>query len=305
MEEAVAAVENAFLLLGQGRGDNKARQRPRLERSGLQVMAAALEGVGMGLKAYTISERGARFVVLLWAPDTGDLLAMIEADKLGQMRTGAATGVATRCLSRSDSSTVGIIGSGWQARSQLEAVCLVRPIRSSWVYSPNPEHRSAFAEDMSRKLGVPVEPVQDAESAVGQADIVVTVTKSEKPLFAGSLLRDGTHINAAGSNRSTAQELDISAIERMDLITVDHLPQAQIEAGDLIPAVDCGVLTWDHVVELADVVSGRVAGRTNERMLTLFESQGAALEDVAVARVIYENARKKSMGTWLPESILG
>ncbi|HUV06667.1 MAG TPA: ornithine cyclodeaminase family protein, partial [Spirochaetia bacterium] len=138
MEEAVAAVENAFLLLGQGRGDNKARQRPRLERSGLQVMAAALEGVGMGLKAYTISERGARFVVLLWAPDTGDLLAMIEADKLGQMRTGAATGVATRCLSRSDSSTVGIIGSGWQARSQLEAVCLVRPIRSSWVYSPNP-----------------------------------------------------------------------------------------------------------------------------------------------------------------------
>lgn len=305
MEEAVDAVELAFRKLGEERADNKPRQRPRIKGSMLQFMGAAVDGVGMGLKAYTVASKGVRFVVLLWDLESGDLQAVIEANKLGQMRTGAASGVATRYLSRTDSSTVGIIGSGWQARSQLEAVCSVRSISRILAFSRNPAHCKTFAEEMSESLNITVEAAPDAISVVTEVDILITITNSDKPLFDGSMLRPGTHVNAAGSNRRTAQEIDLETIERMDLIAIDQRIQGQLESGDLIPAVRKKVITWEHVIELGQIVAGRVPGRTSETQLTLFESLGIAAEDVAVAHCVYDNACREGAGTPLIDSILG
>jgi ornithine cyclodeaminase/alanine dehydrogenase len=157
MDEALAAVEEAFRLQGVGKADNHPRQRPKLGHATLQVMPAAVAGMGFGLKAYTVASGGVRFVVLLWDEETGNLEAAIEAGLMGQMRTGAASGVATRYLARPDAATVGMFGTGTQAPTQLEAVCAVRPIERVWVYSRKQEHRERFAAEMSDRLGVAVE----------------------------------------------------------------------------------------------------------------------------------------------------
>ncbi len=298
-------MEMAFRKLGEARADNKPRQRPRIKGSMLQFMGAAVDDIGMGLKAYTVTSKGVRFVVLLWDLDSGDLQAVIEANKLGQMRTGAASGVATRYLAREDAETVGIIGSGWQARSQLEAVCSVRSITRVLAYSRNPLNCRIFTNEMSERLGVAIEMVSDAVDVVEEADVLITITNSDKPLFDGSKLRPGTHVNAAGSNRRTAQEIDLEAIERMDLITIDQRIQGQLESGDLIPAIRKKIITWENVIELGAIVAGQLPGRTGASQLTLFESLGIAAEDVAVARIVYDKACEMGAGTPLIDSILG
>lgn len=305
MEDTIAAVEEAFRLHGLGEADNRPRQRPRLSRSLIQVMPAAVPGAGFGLKAYTVGSKGVRFVVLLWDGDTGDLQAVIEANKLGQMRTGAASGVATRHLAREDATTLGLFGTGGQAPTQLEAVCAVRPIEHVWVYSRTAEHREAFAREMSDELGISIEAVDEPRRAVVEADVVVTITDARDPLFDGGWLRPGTHINAAGSNRANAREIDLETVRRAHLITVDDRAQARVEAGDLIAAVDAGVIDWDDVLELGQVVAGSVAGRSAENAITLFESLGVAMEDVAVARHVHELALEAGAGEGMPETVLG
>jgi ornithine cyclodeaminase/alanine dehydrogenase-like protein (mu-crystallin family) len=305
MDDALAAVEEAFRLQGLGEADNHPRQRPRLARSMLQVMPAAVAGMGFGLKAYTIASGGVRFVVLLWAEETGDLEAVIEAGFMGQMRTGAASGVATEYLARQDAATVGMFGTGTQAPAQLEAVCAVRPIEHVWVYSRSPEGRQRFAGEMSDRFGGAVEAASAPREVVAEADIVITITKASEPLFDGDWLRPGVHVNAAGSNRAQAREIDARTVERASLITIDDRAQGQIEAGDLIAAAGEGVLAWDDVVELGQVVAGIVDGRQDDHSVTLFESLGAAIEDVAVARRVYEKAVVLGLGEELPETILG
>jgi len=305
MDDALDAVEEAFRLQGLGRTDNRPRQRPRLERTMLQVMSAALPGIGFGLKAYTIASGGVRFVVLLWDEETGDLQAVIEAAYMGQMRTGAASGVATRHLARSDAATVGIFGTGTQAPTQLEAVCAVRPIEHVWAYSPTPEHRRRFAAEMSERLDVTVDPVDTPRAAVTDADVVITITKAAEPLFDGDWLRPGVHVNAAGSNRPSAREIDLRTVERADLVTIDDRAQGRVEAGDLIAAVEQGALSWDRVVELGQIVAGTRKGRRAPDDVTLFESLGVAIEDVAVARRVVDKALRLDVGEDLPETILG
>ena len=305
MDDALDAVEEAFRLQGLGRTDNRPRQRPRLERTMLQVMSAALPGIGFGLKAYTIASGGVRFVVLLWDEETGDLQAVIEAAYMGQMRTGAASGVATRHLARSDAATVGIFGTGTQAPTQLEAVCAVRPIEHVWAYSPTPEHRRRFAAEMSERLDVTVDPVDTPRAAVSDADVVITITKAAEPLFDGDWLRPGVHVNAAGSNRPSAREIDLRTVERADLVTIDDRAQGRVEAGDLIAAVEQGALSWDRVVELGQIVAGTRKGRRAPDDVTLFESLGVAIEDVAVARRVVDKALRLDVGEDLPETILG
>jgi ornithine cyclodeaminase/alanine dehydrogenase len=305
MDEALAAVEEAFRLQGLGRADNHPRQRPRLEHSLLQVMPAAVPGMGFGLKAYTVASGGVRFVVLLWDEETGDLQAVIEAAHLGQMRTGAASGVATKALARSDAATVGIFGTGTQAPTQLEAVCAVRPIEHVWAYSSTPRHRRRFAARMTERLGVPVQAVDAPRAVVAEADIVITITKASQPLFDGDWLPPGVHVNAAGSNRPAAREIDARTVERADLVTIDDLAQGRIEAGDLLAAERAGALDWDDVLELGQVVAGKAAGRRDDEAITLFESLGVAIEDVAVARRVYQRALASGVGQPLPQTILG
>jgi len=305
MDDAIDAVEEAFRRHGHGQADNRPRQRPRLSDTILQVMPAAVAGMGLGLKAYTVGARGVRFLVLLWDEHTGDLEAVIEAGHLGQMRTGAASGVATKHLARADASTVAIFGTGTQAPRQLEAVCAVRPVERIRAHSRTPAHSVRFSDAMMERLGLPVEPVETERETVEEADIIITITKSSEPLFDGDWLRPGAHVNAAGSNRSEAQEIDTRTLERASLVTIDDRDQGRIEAGDLLAAERQDVLCWDEVLELSQVVAGCHPGRRAPEGITVFESLGVAMEDVAVARTVYEKALEAGAGEVMPETLLG
>lgn len=294
--DAIEALERTFRAQAEGRAVNLPRQRVRWPGGTLHVMAAGDLGSGyVGLKAYTAVGGQTRFVVLLFHAERGELLAIIEADRLGRLRTGAATGLATRYLARPDARVVGMIGAGRQAATQLMAVCAVRPIAEARVYSPTPERRAAFAHRMRETLGIPVQAVERPEAAVEGADILITITSAREPVLRGAWLRPGVHLNAAGSNALLRRELDEEAIARADLIVIDSRAQGQIEAGDFLEPLERGHLQWERVYELRDVVAGRV-GRAHPEQITLFKSLGIALEDIAVAAVAYERARAQGAG---------
>jgi ornithine cyclodeaminase/alanine dehydrogenase-like protein (mu-crystallin family) len=212
------------------------------------------------------------------------------------MRTGAASGVATKYLARASAKTVGVYGTGWQAQSQLEAVCAARDIESVKVYSRSPENRARFCEDMSARLnGVNIAPVEKPEEAA-DAGVIITITTSREPVLQGAWLKPGAHINAAGGNSILRRELDDEAVRRSSFIAVDSIDQAKIEAGELVTAVEKGLLTWERVKELRYVVSGEMRGRTSDGQITLFKSLGVAIEDVATAAVLYRKAKDQNVG---------
>ncbi|MFQ5790158.1 MAG: ornithine cyclodeaminase family protein [Acidobacteriota bacterium] len=302
MEDALSAVEEAFHELGMGRGVNRPRSRVKLPGIMLHVMPAGIsEGRSLGLKAYTVGREGkARFLFLLFSSETGELLAVLEADRLGQMRTGAASGVATRYMSRPDSTTVGIYGTGWQARSQLRAVSAVRAVRRGVAYSRNEARRRAFCEEMTRLLSFPVRPVPSPEQVAREAEILITATTAAEPVLQGEWLRPGQHINAIGSNFAQKSEIDEAVVRRANAIAVDSKEQALLECGDLLGPVSAGVLSWEEVHELGDIVTDKVPGRSRPEDITLFESQGIAIEDVAVALRVYDRGRQQGVGMPLP-----
>ena len=298
MSEAVEALDRIFREAAAGTVSNMSRYRVPLTRGSHQVMAASSAELGFtGLKTYvTGGGGGSQMVVLLYSTETAQPVAFIAANSLGAIRTGAASGLATRYMARAESSTAGVIGSGSQARTQLAAICAVRPIERALVYSKTPAHRESFAAEMSRELGVAVEAVDSPEAAVAEADVVCVITNAREPVVDGAALRDGTHVNAAGSNSWTRRELDEAAVRRAGLVVVDDLADAKIECGDLIWAAERRVFRWERAVELRDVVGGRVAGRPSPEAITLFESQGLALEDVAAGAYVYHQAIERGMG---------
>lgn len=297
METAIKAVEDALRHQAEGKATVRPRHRVATPVSQLHVMSAGDRELGVfGLKTYTVSRKGARFLVLLYEAATGDLLAMIEADRLGQMRTGAASGVATKYMSRESSDTVGVFGTGWQAESQLKAVCAVRRIRSIKAYGRDPERREAFSRRMSSMLRVEVTPASTPEEAARGRAIIITATSARAPVFDGSLVEPGAHINAVGSNFLSKSEIDVETVRRADVIAVDSLEQSRMEAGDLLPAIERGVISWESVEELGGIVAGRVRGRASEEDVTLFKSNGIALEDIAVALPVYNRARERGVG---------
>ena len=227
-------------------------------------------------------------------------MALIEANLLGQMRTGATSGVATKYMARPDAKIIGCFGTGFQARSQLKAVCCVRRIERIDVYGRNDDRRRAFASEMGEFCGVPTLAVHTPEEAAAEKDIVVCATSSKAPLFDGHVLDEGTHINAVGSNYLTKAEIDVTTIRRADRIICDSLEACRLEAGDFVPALEDGSLDWPRVHELPDVVVGRETGRAHPEDITLFKSVGLGLEDLAVAVRIYERARDEGIGLPLP-----
>ncbi len=297
MDEAIVAVDHALCLLGKSDAVNRPRSRVRAGKLTLHTMPAGSLEIGyVGMKAYTTGPSGARFYFLQFDANDGRLVALMEADRLGQIRTGAATGVATRYMSRQESKKVGIYGTGWQARSQLEAIALVRPIESVVAYSPRLERRSIFCQEMSQLLSIPVTACDAPEEVTQSADIVVVATNSREPVLRGDWLLPGQHVNAIGSNNLKRIEVDKEVIARANFIATDSVEQAKIECGDLAAVVSDGGLSWDHVYELADVVAKKVLPRSSEEDITLFESQGLAIEDVAVARYVYEAGQKQDIG---------
>ncbi|MGH9683408.1 MAG: ornithine cyclodeaminase family protein [Candidatus Acidiferrales bacterium] len=298
MPLALEAVEDSFRRLADGSALLHSRQRLHVPgKSYLHYMAAADATCGyMGMKIYTSAKEGLRFLVPLFDAASGELLALIEADYLGQMRTGAASGVATRAMARPESRWVGIIGTGLQARTQLEAIALVRKIERIHAFSRSAEKREAFAKEMAARLNVPVIAVGSAEEVVRDADILVTSTTSTAPMVEGRWLKPGVHINAIGANFPQKRELDDDAVRRADVIAVDSREQGRIEAGDLIHGLGGNASRWAAVRELADIVAGKIPGRESPKQITLFKSSGIATEDVVTAGRIYELARDRKIG---------
>ena len=298
IEECVDVLEAAFREWADGGVSNMPRYRLPLARGAQQVMAGGSDALGAaGLKTYVTGTGGpSRMLVVLFGAEDGQPLALIEANALGQIRTGAASGLATRYMAREDARTVGIVGAGYQAQTQLAAVCAVRPIERALVYSRTPERRDAFAERMSADLDVAVRPVDSSAAAVAEADVVCTITNSREPVVAGAALGAGTHVNAAGSNHWMRREVDEAAIRRSSPVVVDDLANAKNECGELIWAVERRAFRWERAVELRDVVSGRVPGRPSPDAVTLFESQGLAVEDVAAGMHVYRKALASGLG---------
>jgi len=298
MSDALRVLEAAACKISAGEAMNAPRQRVSAGGAILQVLPAALDG-RTGHKSYTVGSRGPRFWVTLYAPD-GSMLALIEANTLGQIRTGAASGLATRYLARAGARTLGTIGTGFQASTQIEAICLVRPIERVQVWGRDPARLQAFCRAAGDRLGRPIEAANGAREAVDGADVIATMTSSAQPVFAGEWLAAGAHVNAAGSNRATASEIDVETIRRAAIVAVEDVAQAKVESGDLLAAEAAGAFRWDNAVRLADVVAGRSSGRADSAQITLFESLGVGIWDVAAASHVYDACREQGRGTELP-----
>ncbi len=297
---AIEACEEMFRHLAVGEAEHIPRARVKAPGIVLHTMSAAVGYLKMvGWKNYTTTPSGARFLVGLHS-DEGELLALIEADRLGQFRTGAATGVAVELLANPEATEMGLFGAGWQAQTQLLAVARTRPIKVAYVYSRNEQKRVSFAEKMSALLGIEVRPVDRPQDAAEELPIVVTATTSREPVFDGTSLAEGALVCAIGSNWLNRAEIDTTVVRRADNIVCDSIKACQQEAGDFVDALEKGVFDWARAVELADVVAGRATGRNNRDSIVLFKSVGIALEDVAVGAKLLDLARVHGVGQELP-----
>jgi len=297
MDMALEAVEGVLRKMALDEAINIPRARSQTDHCVLHVMSGAAKTLGyMGYKAYSTSRKGAHFHVGLYDGKTGALIALMQADYLGQVRTGAASGVATQYMARPDAQEIGIFGSGKQARTQLEAVCKVRKIRHVHVYSPNEDRRQLFAREMADVCRCEVEPVPRPEMAAEDKDIIITATTSREPVLNGHWVAEGTHLNVMGSNFIGKAEVDTVTVRRCDSIVVDSKDQARIEAGDFVQALEDGSIHWADIHELGQVIVGRYTGRAHPENVTMFKSLGIALEDVAVAARVYAKAQTAGIG---------
>ncbi len=301
VEMAMAGVESAHRDLALGQAIDTPRARSRLPQTVLHILQGALPAQGViGYKAYTSNRSGNRFLVHLFDAASGSLLAVIEADYLGMMRTGAASGVAAKWLARPDSTVAGVFGAGWQAEGHVRAICAALPLERVKVFSRRSERLAAFCTRLATETGVDIVPATSAEETVRGSDLIGTVTTAAQPLFDAEWLEEGAHINAAGSNALIRQELSEAAVRRCSLVTVDAVPTALAEAGDLLPLLEKGRLQARQLVELGEVIVGRHGGRQNASEITLFESQGMAIQDLAVALRVLEAAKARELGHALP-----
>ncbi len=289
--DAVEAVEACFARMGAGAVENRPRFRLALEGGLMHVMAAADLELGVaGLKTYAGFRDGARFVVALFAADRPELLALVDADRLGQRRTGAASAVAARHLAAPGARTLGVIGCGWQAESQVECIRAALPaIDRVVVYCRSEDRRRDFARRLNAEAA-------EWYSDAAVQDVVVTITSSRDPVLRGEWLRPGTLVCAAGANRLEARELDNGVLQRAAFVCCDSKEQARLEAGDLVEPVERGALDWLEVHELAEVVAGEVPGRQHADDVVVFKSLGIAAEDLAVAKLVVDRARERGLG---------
>lgn len=306
MADAITAMKSAYAQLSTGSAAMPLRSRTPATNDGvLLTMPAHLEASAeLGVKIVSVfpqnAERGLPIihaVVLAFDANTGQPLAILEGGELTAIRTGAGAGAATDVLARMDSRTVAIIGSGIQARTQLLAVCAVRPIERAFVYSRDGARLRHFAESMQAELNLPITITANADEAVSQADIICTATTSTTPVFNGEALRPGTHINAVGSYRPDMQEVDTATLQR-GLIVVDSREGVLAECGELIIAIEQGAITAEAIqAEIGEVIAGRHPGRINPDQITYFKSVGVAVQDTAAAAMALRNAEREGIGT--------
>lgn len=298
---AMEGVESAHRDLSLGLAIDTPRARSRLPQTVLHMLQGALPAQGViGYKAYTTNRGGNRFLVHLFDSATGGLKAIIESDYLGMIRTGAVSGVAAKLLARPGAKVAGVFGSGWQAEGHVRAICAALPLEQVKVFSRKPDRLQDFCSRLCEQTGIAITPVISPEAAVRDCDLVGTVTTAVTPLFDADWLMPGVHINAAGSNALIRQELSEATVRRCGLVTVDSVPTALAEAGDLLPLLEKGRLHSRQLVELGDVITGRHPGRASDEQITLFESQGMAIQDLAVAVRVLAAAEAAGLGQEIP-----
>ena len=292
--DAVEAIEGCFRRMGAGEVEIAPRRRLRLPEGALADMAASDRGLGLaGGKLYAATANGTTFVVCLFDAESSELVAVIEADRLGQLRTGAASGVAARFLARSGAASLGVLGCGHQAETQVACVRAALPsIERVVAYCRTPESLAAFCE---RTGAEPGESHRDAATH----DVVVTITSSRDPVLRGEWLTSGALVCAAGANVVTRRELDNTVLQRASFVCCDLLEQARLESGDLVEPVQAGVLDWLEVHELHEVLRGEIAGRQADDDIVVFKSNGLAAWDVALGAEAVRLAREQGVGTEL------
>jgi len=298
--EVIETLDTAFRDQASGLAWTNPRSRLRVSGGVLHLMAGAIPGY-FGYKAYTVGGGHAKFYFFLFSAETTNLLAMIEADTLGQIRTGAATGLATRHLSNPDSSVATMFGAGWQAQTQLVAMDTVRNLSRVFIVNKTPERREEFMKKMRSRVRAELVAPKSAEEAVRSSQIVTTITSSREPVLKGEWLQKGTHVNAAGGNMLIRREIDDEVVLRAERLVVDSIEQCKIESGEFIAAIETGKRHWEEFVELRDVVAGLRPGRKTSSDITLFKSGGIALEDVAIGKIIYERAVERDIGKILAD----
>ncbi|MBA3332496.1 MAG: ornithine cyclodeaminase family protein [Actinobacteria bacterium] len=292
--DAVEVIEECFRRIARSAVDNAPRRRLPLEEGSLADMAASDRELGVaGGKLYTAAPAGAAFVVCLFDAEKSELAAVIEGDQLGRLRTGAASGVAARYLAREDTTTLGVLGCGNQAETQVACVRAAVPsIERVVAYCRTPERLAGFCELVGAEAG-------ESHRDAGAQDVVVTMTNSPDPVLRGEWLAPGALVIAAGANVASRRELDNAVLERATFVCCDSLETAQLESGDLIEPIQAGVLDWLEVHELHEVVAGEVPGRQSDSDVVVVKSNGIAAWDVALGAEALLRARAQGVGTML------
>lgn len=298
--DAIELVEEALKALATGQASNLPRQRIRTDKSGLNVLISGYQTSGFfGYKSYSTGRGSPGMINTLYSAEDGRLVAVLQSNWLSLARTSAASAVATRALARPDARVAAFLGSGRQASGQLPAIALVRQFEDVRTFSPSGASAQKLAEQ-ARELGLNARACASAQEAVDGAEVVTVATHGSSIALEGRWLAPGAHVNAMGVNRAVDREIDADAVLRAGLITVDEKTNATVEAGDLIPLVQSGQLSWDRVHNIGDVLSGAVPGRKSPQDITLFESQGLGIEDVAVSAIAYQRAIAQGIGQPLP-----
>ncbi len=302
MDDALRLVEETFTSFAEGKSFSMTRQRMRIRKGALHMLPGCIPYKNViGFKAYTSFRAGLIFKVHLYDAETGSPLAVIDANEIGRLRTGAASGIASKYMAKKDSRTVFIFGGGFQAEAQLEAVCKTTSVKDVYVMTRKIENAQNFAEKMSKSLGINVIPTQNLEEDLKKADIIITITTAVKPLFDHTMLNPkGVHINAAGSNALIRAEVPEKTIEAAEVLAVDSKDVAAIECGDILPCLEKGRLHWNEIVELGEITAGFRKGRLSDNGITIFQSQGMGLQDIMCAEYIYRQAIEKNLGQELP-----
>ncbi len=298
MSECLGVVEDLFRQTANGEAECLPGEHLHLPKNGFhRVKVGLVQGLNaFGLKTYAAAGSRPRYLVMLYDLSNAALLAIVEARDLGQIRTGAAGGVAVKYMARPEAESIGIIGTGWEARAQIEAITQVRTIRQIKAYSRSDEKRQAFAKDIQASCGVIVETVDSAEECIRGCDIAVTITSARDVLLKGAWLEPGMHLNAIGATGKSRREIDEEAVRRATLVAVEDVPTAREESAELIMAVEAGAFRWNQAVDLAQIVSGRVKGRPSPEAITLYDAIGVGTEDIAAAAFVYQKARAQGIG---------
>jgi len=298
MDAMLEAIESMQRQYGDGQAHNMTRRKIIADSGMLSVMGGGLFHQGLlGVKTYTVVKGAYSFQVSLYDANTGELLLYTQANRLGQLRTGATTGVAVKHLANPEDATVGIIGTGGQAPTQLEALSKVRGIKKIKAYSRTQERREEFARRMTDTMGVKVSAATSNEDAVRDCDIVLCIAATMDPVVEADWLKDGSTLIGAGPTTWRAREVDEAVITRAGKLIVDSTEQAAIEAGDLCSAVDKGIIQWSKVHELRHVVSGAVTGRDSNDQIVYAKIMGTGVADVAAAKLAYDSAKAAGLGT--------